>query len=253
MSESHNASTLAGQVALVTGASRGIGRAIALSLATQGAKVIGTATTPAGADAIGAALAAFPGSRGLCLNVNDGPGIETAVDAILKEHGGLQILVNNAGITRDTLSMRMKDDDWDAVIDTNLKAVFRVSRAVIRPMMKQRFGRIINITSVVGASGNAGQANYAASKAGVAGMTRALARELGSRGITVNCVAPGFIQTDMTSELSEQQTTALMAQIPLGRLGQASDIAHAVTFLASAQAGYITGTELHVNGGMFMN
>jgi 3-oxoacyl-[acyl-carrier protein] reductase len=253
MSESHNGSTLAGQVALVTGASRGIGRAIALSLATQGAKVIGTATTPAGADAIGAALAAFPGSRGLCLNVNDGPGIETAIDAIVKEHGGLQILVNNAGITRDTLSMRMKDDDWDAVIDTNLKAVFRVSRAVIRPMMKQRFGRIINITSVVGASGNAGQANYAASKAGVAGMTRALARELGSRGITVNCVAPGFIQTDMTSELSEQQTAALMAQIPLGRLGQASDIAHAVAFLASVQAGYITGTELHVNGGMFMN
>jgi len=253
MSDSQNASALAGQVALVTGASRGIGRAIALALATQGAKVIGTATTPAGADAIGAALSAFPGSRGLCLNVNDGPGIEAAIDAIVKEHGGLQILVNNAGITRDTLSMRMKDDDWDAVIDTNLKAVFRVSRAVIRPMMKQRFGRIINITSVVGASGNAGQANYAASKAGVAGMTRALARELGSRGITVNCVAPGFIQTDMTSELSEQQTASLMAQIPLGRLGQASDIAHAVSFLASTQAGYITGAELHVNGGMFMN
>lgn len=244
---------MTGQVALVTGASRGIGRAIALALAAQGAKVIGTATTPAGADAIGAALAAFPGSRGLCLNVNDGPGVEAAVDAIVKEHGGLQILVNNAGITRDTLSMRMKDDDWDAVIDTNLKAVFRLSRAVIRPMMKQRFGRIISITSVVGASGNAGQANYAASKAGVAGMTRALARELGSRGITVNCVAPGFIQTDMTSELSEQQTAGLLAQIPLGRLGQASDIAHAVAFLASAQAGYITGAELHVNGGMFMN
>jgi 3-oxoacyl-[acyl-carrier protein] reductase len=253
MSDPKNESSLAGQVALVTGASRGIGRAIALALAAQGAKVIGTATTPAGADAIGEALSAFAGSRGLCLNVNDGPGIETAIDAIVKEHGGLQILVNNAGITRDTLSMRMKDDDWDAVIDTNLKAVFRVSRAVIRPMMKQRFGRIINITSVVGASGNAGQANYAASKAGVAGMTRALARELGSRGITVNCVAPGFIQTDMTSELSEQQTAALMAQIPLGRLGQASDIAHAVAFLASVQAGYITGTELHVNGGMFMN
>jgi 3-oxoacyl-[acyl-carrier protein] reductase len=253
MSDPKHESSLAGQVALVTGASRGIGRAIALALAAQGAKVIGTATTPAGADAIGEALSAFAGSRGLCLNVNDGPGIETAIDAIVKEHGGLQILVNNAGITRDTLSMRMKDDDWDAVIDTNLKAVFRVSRAVIRPMMKQRFGRIINITSVVGASGNAGQANYAASKAGVAGMTRALARELGSRGITVNCVAPGFIQTDMTSELSEQQTAALMAQIPLGRLGQASDIAHAVAFLASVQAGYITGTELHVNGGMFMN
>jgi 3-oxoacyl-[acyl-carrier protein] reductase len=253
MSDPRNESSLAGQVALVTGASRGIGRAIALALAAQGAKVIGTATTQSGADAIGEALSAFAGSRGLCLNVNDGPGIEAAIDAIVKEHGGLQVLVNNAGITRDTLSMRMKDDDWDAVIDTNLKAVFRVSRAVIRPMMKQRFGRIINITSVVGASGNAGQANYAASKAGVAGMTRALARELGSRGITVNCVAPGFIQTDMTSELSEQQTAALMAQIPLGRLGQASDIAHAVAFLASAQAGYITGAELHVNGGMFMN
>jgi len=253
MSDPKNESSLAGQVALVTGASRGIGRAIALALAAQGAKVIGTATTPAGADAIGEALSAFTGSRGLCLNVNDGPGVEAAVDAIVKEHGGLQILVNNAGITRDTLSMRMKDDDWDAVIDTNLKAVFRISRAVIRPMMKQRFGRIINITSVVGSSGNAGQANYAASKAGVAGMTRALARELGSRGITVNCVAPGFIQTDMTSELSEQQTAGLLAQIPLGRLGQAGDIAHAVAFLASAQAGYITGTELHVNGGMFMN
>lgn len=253
MSDPKNESSLAGQVALVTGASRGIGRAIALALAAQGAKVIGTATTPAGADAIGQALSAFAGSRGLCLNVNDGPGVEAAVDAIVKEHGGLQILVNNAGITRDTLSMRMKDDDWDAVIDTNLKAVFRISRAVIRPMMKQRFGRIINITSVVGASGNAGQANYAASKAGVAGMTRALARELGSRGITVNCVAPGFIQTDMTNELSEQQTASLLTQIPLGRLGQASDIAHAVAFLASAQAGYITGAELHVNGGMFMN
>lgn len=253
MSDPRNESSLAGQVALVTGASRGIGRAIALALAAQGAKVIGTATTQAGADAIGQALSAFAGSRGLCLNVNDGPGVEAAVDAIVKEHGGLQILVNNAGITRDTLSMRMKDDDWDAVIDTNLKAVFRISRAVIRPMMKQRFGRIINITSVVGASGNAGQANYAASKAGVAGMTRALARELGSRGITVNCVAPGFIQTDMTNELSEQQTAALLTQIPLGRLGQASDIAHAVAFLASAQAGYITGAELHVNGGMFMN
>ena len=253
MSDPKNESSLAGQVALVTGASRGIGRAIALALAAQGAKVIGTATTPAGADAIGQALSTFAGSRGLCLNVNDGPGVEAAVDAIVKEHGGLHILVNNAGITRDTLSMRMKDDDWDAVIDTNLKAVFRISRAVIRPMMKQRFGRIINITSVVGASGNAGQANYAASKAGVAGMTRALARELGSRGITVNCVAPGFIQTDMTNELSEQQTASLLTQIPLGRLGQASDIAHAVAFLASAQAGYITGAELHVNGGMFMN
>jgi len=243
----------AGQVALVTGASRGIGRAIAMELAARGLKVMGTATTEAGAQAIGEALAAYPGCRGLRLNVNDAPGVEAAIDGIVKEHGALHVLVNNAGITRDTLSMRMKDDDWDAVIDTNLKAVFRVSRAVIRPMMKQRYGRIVNITSVVGASGNPGQANYAAAKAGVAGMARSLARELGSRGITVNCVAPGFIETDMTKSLSEQQTTALMAQIPLGRLGQASDIAHAVVFLASPQAGYITGTELHVNGGMLMN
>ena len=242
----------AGQVALVTGASRGIGRAIALALAAQGMKVVGTATTEAGAAAIGEALAGHAGSRGLCLNVTDGAGVDAAVDAIVKAHGGLHVVVNNAGITRDTLSMRMKDDDWDAVLDTNLKAVFRVSRAAIRPMMKQRYGRIVNITSVVGASGNAGQANYAAAKAGVAGMTRSLARELGSRGITVNCVAPGFIETDMTKALSAAQTTALMAQIPLGRLGQASDIAHAVAFLASPQAGYITGTELHVNGGMYM-
>ena len=245
--------SVVGQVALVTGASRGIGRAIALALAAQGMKVIGTATTDAGAAAIAEALAAYPGCAGRCLNVNDGPRIDATVDAIVKEHGGLQVLVNNAGITRDTLSMRMKDGDWDAVIDTNLKAVFRVSRAVIRPMMKQRYGRIVNITSVVGASGNAGQVNYAAAKAGVAGMTRSLARELGSRGITVNCVAPGFVETDMTKDLTDAQTTALMAQIPLGRLGQASDIAHAVAFLASPNAGYITGTELHVNGGMFMN
>ena len=241
----------AGQVALVTGASRGIGRAIALELAARGLTVIGTATTEAGAQGISDALATH--GKGLCLNVNDGAGVDAAIDAILKEHGALHVLVNNAGITRDTLSMRMKDDDWDAVIDTNLKAVFRTSRAVIRPMMKQRYGRIVNITSVVGASGNPGQANYAAAKAGVAGMTRSLARELGSRGITVNCVAPGFIETDMTKALSEQQTGALMAQIPLGRLGHASDIAHAVAFLASPQAGYITGTELHVNGGMLMS
>jgi len=243
----------AGQVALVTGASRGIGRAIALQLAGQGLKVIGTATTDAGAQSITDALAAFSGSRGLCLNVNDGSGVDAAIDTIVKEHGALHVLVNNAGITRDMLSMRMKDEDWDAVIDTNLKAVFRTSRAATRPMMKQRYGRMINITSVVGASGNAGQVNYAAAKAGVAGMTRSLARELGSRGITVNCVAPGFIETDMTKKLSEQQTGLLMAQIPLGRLGQAADIAHAVAFLASPQAGYITGAELHVNGGMFMN
>jgi 3-oxoacyl-[acyl-carrier protein] reductase len=243
----------AGQVALVTGASRGIGRAIAMELAARGLKVIGTATTDAGAQAIGEALAAHDGCRGLALNVNDGPGVEAAIDSIVKQHGALHVLVNNAGITRDTLAMRMKDDDWDAVLDTNLKAVFRTSRAVMRTMMKQRYGRIVNITSVVGASGNPGQANYAAAKAGVAGMTRALARELGSRGITVNCVAPGFIETDMTKALSEAQTTALMSQIPLGRLGHASDIAHAVAFLASPQAGYITGTELHVNGGMLMN
>ena len=243
----------AGRVALVTGASRGIGRAIALALARQGFRVIGTATTEAGAQATTEALAAFPGSRGIFLDVNDGPGIDAAIDAIVKELGGIHVLVNNAGITRDMLSMRMKDDDWDAVLNTNLKAVFRLSRAVTRPMMKQRQGRIINITSVVGASGNAGQANYAAAKAGVAGMTRSLARELGSRGITVNCVAPGFIETDMTKALSEAQTAALMAQIPLGRLGQASEVAHAVSFLASSEAGYITGAELHVNGGMFMN
>ena len=240
-------------VALVTGASRGIGRAIALELAARGFKVIGTATTEAGAQAISDALAAHPGCAGLCLNVNDAAGIDAAVATIVKQHGGLQVLVNNAGITRDTLSMRMKDDDWDAVIDTNLKAVFRLSRAAIRPMMKQRYGRIINITSVVGASGNAGQANYAAAKAGVAGMTRSLARELGSRGITVNCVAPGFIATDMTDALPEAQRTALLAQIPLGRLGSVGDIAHAVAFLASPEAAYITGSELHVNGGMFMN
>ena len=247
-----NETVMAGQVALVTGASRGIGRAIALDLAKQGMSVIGTATTPAGAQAIGEAMAAWPGSRGVCLNVNDAAGVESALDAILKQHGALHVLVNNAGITRDTLSMRMKDDDWSAVLDTNLSAVFRLCRAAMRPMMKQRYGRIINITSVVGASGNAGQANYAAAKAGVAGMTRSLARELGSRGITVNCVAPGFIDTDMTKSLSAVQTSALLTQIPLGRLGQASDIAHAVAFLASAQAGYITGCELPVNGGMYM-
>ena len=244
---------MAGQVALVTGASRGIGRAIAMALAGQGMKVVGTATTEAGAASISEALATFAGSRGMCLNVNDVAGVDAAINAIVKELGGLHVVVNNAGITRDTLSMRMKDDDWDAVLDTNLKAVFRVSRAAIRPMMKQRYGRIVNITSVVGASGNAGQANYAAAKAGVAGMSRSLARELGSRGITVNCVAPGFIATDMTDALPEAQRTALLAQIPLGRLGSVSDIAHAVAFLASPDAGYITGSELHVNGGMFMN
>ena len=238
------------QVALVTGASRGIGRAIATALAAQGFTVIGTATTEGGAAAITEALA--PHGGGLQLDVNDGAAVEAAIDAIVKAHGGLHVLVNNAGITRDTLAMRMKDEDWDAVLDTNLKAVFRASRAAIRPMMKQRYGRIVNITSVVGASGNPGQANYAAAKAGVAGMTRSLARELGSRGITVNCVAPGFIDTDMTHSLPEAQKAALLAQIPLGRLGQAEEIAHAVAFLASPGAGYVTGTELHVNGGMYM-
>ena len=242
-----------GQVALVTGASRGIGAAIALEMAKQGFQVIGTATTDEGAARISAALSAYPGCKGANLNVNDAAAGEALIDQIVKSQGGLHVLVNNAGITRDTLAMRMKDDDWDAVLDTNLKAVFRMSRAAIRPMMKQRFGRIISITSVVGASGNPGQANYAAAKAGVAGMTRALARELGSRNITVNCVAPGFIATDMTAALPEAQHQALMAQIPLGKLGLPEDIAHAVSYLASPGAGYVTGQELHVNGGMHMS
>jgi 3-oxoacyl-[acyl-carrier protein] reductase len=237
----------------VTGASRGIGRAIALELARRGLIVVGTATTEAGALAIGEALAAFPGCSGACLDVNDPAVVDRTVEMVVKTHGALHVLVNNAGITRDNLSMRMKDADWGAVIDTNLTAVFRLSRAVIRPMVKQRQGRIINITSVVGASGNAGQANYAAAKAGVAGMTRSLARELGSRSITVNCVAPGFIATDMTDALPAAHKDALLTQIPLGRLGSVDDVAHAVAFLASDAAGYITGTELHVNGGMFMN
>jgi 3-oxoacyl-[acyl-carrier protein] reductase len=243
---------LKGQIALVTGASRGIGRAIAATLAVQGVTVIGTATSDVGAAAIGEALSAH-GGHGIALDVNDGAALEAAIDAIVKRHGALHILVNNAGITRDTLAMRMKDADWDAVLDTNLKAVFRASRAVMRTMMKQRYGRIVNITSVVGASGNPGQVNYAAAKAGVAGMTRALARELGGRGVTVNCVAPGFIATDMTEGLAEARKAALLAQIPVGRLGTPQEIADAVLFLASPAAGYITGTELHVNGGMFMN
>ncbi len=243
---------LAGQVALVTGASRGIGAAIALQLARAGVKVTGTATSDEGAAKITTALAGFPGCSGKNLNVNDAQLAETLIDAVCKDHGGLHILVNNAGITRDNLAMRMKDADWDAVIDTNLKAVFRMSRAVMRTMMKQRYGRIINITSVVGASGNAGQVNYAAAKAGVAGMTRALARELGSRNVTVNCVAPGFIETDMTAALAEEQQKALLSQIPLGHLGKPADVAHMVAFLASPEAGYVTGQELHVNGGMYM-
>jgi 3-oxoacyl-[acyl-carrier protein] reductase len=243
---------LEGQLALVTGASRGIGAAIGLELAKRGMKVIGTATTDEGAAKISHTLSSFPGCAGKNLNVTDAPAIEALIDSLVKEHGGLQVLVNNAGITRDMLAMRLKDDDWDAVLDTNLKAVFRMSRAVMRTMMKQRYGRIISITSVVGASGNAGQANYAAAKAGVAGMTRALARELGSRGITVNCIAPGFIETDMTANLPEEQQKALLGQIPLGHLGKPQDIAHAVAFVASPEASYITGQEIHINGGMYM-
>jgi 3-oxoacyl-[acyl-carrier protein] reductase len=247
-----NNNTFEGQVALVTGASRGLGAAIALELAGKGVKVTGTATSDDGAANITLALAAFPGCAGKKLNVNDAAAAEALIDSMVKDHGGMHILVNNAGITRDMLAMRLKDDDWDAVLDTNLKAVFRMSRAVMRTMMKQRYGRIVNITSVVGASGNAGQANYAAAKAGVAGMTRALARELGSRNITVNCIAPGFIETDMTASLSQEQQSALLGQIPLGHLGKPQDIAHAVAFVASPQAGYITGQEIHVNGGMYM-
>ena len=243
---------LAGQVALVTGASRGIGAAIALELAAQGVQVIGTATTADGASKITATLGGHAGCRGATLDVNDAVAAQALVDEIVAQNAGLQILVNNAGITRDMLAMRLKDDDWDAVLDTNLKAVFRMSRAVMRTMMKQRYGRIVSITSVVGASGNAGQANYAAAKAGVAGMTRSLARELGSRGVTVNCVAPGFIETDMTAALPPEQQKALLGQIPLGHLGKPADVAHAVAFLVSPEAGYVTGQEFHVNGGMYM-
>jgi 3-oxoacyl-[acyl-carrier protein] reductase len=242
----------AGQVALVTGASRGIGAAIAQELAARGLKVVGTATTDEGADRVGQALSAYAGCAGRRLDVNDTAAAEELANAVVKEHGALHILVNNAGITRDGLAMRMKDEDWDAVLQTNLRSVFTMSRAVMRTMMKQRYGRIVNITSVVGASGNPGQANYAAAKAGVAGMTRSLARELGSRGITVNCVAPGFINTDMTASLSEEQHKALLTQVPVGRLGLPVEIAHAVAYLASPQAAYVTGQELHVNGGMFM-
>jgi 3-oxoacyl-[acyl-carrier protein] reductase len=244
--------SIAGQVALVTGASRGIGAEIAQELARRGFKVTGTATSEQGARAIGQALSSFASCAGAVLDVNDGAAAEALIESVVKEHGGLHVLVNNAGITRDTLAMRMKDDDWDAVLDTNLKAVFRMSRAVMRTMMNQRYGRIVNITSVVGASGNPGQANYAAAKAGVAGMTRALARELASRAITVNCVAPGFIETDMTAGLPEDQRKALLSQIPAGRLGSPHDVAHAVAWLASREAGYVTGQEIHVNGGMYM-
>ncbi|MFK7963197.1 MAG: 3-oxoacyl-ACP reductase FabG [Burkholderiaceae bacterium] len=244
---------LDGQVALVTGASRGIGRAIAMTLGQAGAHVVGTATSQAGADAIGAALAdSNIKGRGAVLDVTDAQACEALMAQLAQQDGIIAILVNNAGITRDTLAMRMKPADWSAVLDTNLSAVFRMSQLAIKPMMKARYGRIINVTSVVGASGNAGQANYAAAKAGVAGMARSLGRELGSRQITVNCVAPGFIDTDMTSELPEAQREALMAQIPAQRLGKPEEIAAAVGFLASPEAAYITGATLHVNGGMYM-
>lgn len=245
---------LQGQVALVTGASRGIGKAIATELARQGARVIGTATSQAGAEAITSYLqqGGLEQGRGVVLNVNDMEQSLSLIDAVQKENGSLSILVNNAGITQDQLAMRMKEEEWDAVIATNLTAVARLSRAVLRSMMKARQGRIINITSVVGSAGNAGQMNYAAAKAGVAGMSRALAREVGSRGITVNCVAPGFIDTDMTKVLDPQQIEALTKQIPIGRLGAPEDVAAAVAFLASPAASYISGTTLHVNGGMYM-
>jgi len=244
---------LTGQVALVTGATRGIGRAIALALGGAGATVIGTGTSDAGAAAISEVLGqAGARGRGAVLNVRDAEGVDRLLGEIEQESGAVSILVNNAGITRDNLMLRMKDDEWDTVMETNLKAVFRLSRGVLRGMMKARAGRIINITSVVGSSGNAGQVNYSAAKAGITGLTRSLAREIGSRGITVNCVAPGFIDTDMTQALPEASRTALLGQIPLGRLGQPDDVAAAVVFLASPGAAYITGATLHVNGGMYM-
>ena len=240
------------QIALVTGATRGIGAAIAQALAAGGMAVIGTATSDEGAQKISAALAAWPGCKGVTLDVRDGAACEALAESIVKERGALHVLVNNAGITRDTLAMRMKDEDWNAVLETNLTAVFRMSRAVMRPMMKQRYGRIVNITSVVGATGNPGQANYAAAKAGVAGMTRALARELASRGVTVNCVAPGFIATDMTEILDEKMRTEYLAKVPVGRMGEVGDIARAVAFLVDDESGYITWAVLPVDGGMGM-
>jgi 3-oxoacyl-[acyl-carrier protein] reductase len=245
---------LQGQIALVTGASRGIGKAVALELGRLGATVVGTATSEDGAANISAYLGdAGVAGRGALLEVRDAAQVDALVAGIEKEFGAVGILVNNAGITRDNLAMRMKDEEWDAVIDTNLKAVFRLAKAVMRGMMKARSGRIINITSVVGHAGNPGQANYCAAKAGVAGMTRSLARELGARNITVNCVAPGFIDTDMTKVLSDEQKQSLLTNIPLGRLGAPADIAAAVAFLASPSASYVTGSTIHVNGGMYMD
>jgi 3-oxoacyl-[acyl-carrier protein] reductase len=243
--------SLAGEIALVTGASRGIGAAIADELAVQGARVIGTATTMAGAQAITDRLAAR-GGGGRALNVTDSAAVETLIEGIVKEFGGLSILVNNAGITRDQLLMRMKDEDWNTILDTNLSSVYRTSKAVLRTMMKARKGRIINIASVVGVTGNPGQTNYAAAKAGIIAFSKSLAREIGSRGITVNVVAPGFIDTDMTRALSDEQRKGLEGQIALGRLGQPADIAQAVAFLASPAAAYISGETMHVNGGMYM-
>jgi len=245
---------LDGQIALVTGASRGIGQAVALELGKQGATVVGTATSQAGADNISDYLsqAGIKGA-GLALNVKDPAQIEQVLQAIRAQFGEISILVNNAGITRDNLLMRMKEEEWDDIMDTNLKSVFRLSQAVLRAMMKARYGRIISIASVVGTMGNAGQTNYAAAKAAIIGFSKSLAREVGSRNITVNCVAPGFIDTDMTRALSEEQRNDLLGHIPLGRLGTVQDIAASVAFLASPQAGYVTGTTMHVNGGMYMS
>lgn len=246
--------TLDGRVALVTGASRGIGRGIAMALAQAGATVLGTATSEAGARVFTEAIRAEGANgAGVLMNVNDAAQVDAALAAIQKEHGEIAILVNNAGITRDNLLLRMKDAEWDDILETNLKSVYRLSKGVLRSMMKARYGRIINITSVIGATGNSGQTNYAAAKAGVVGFSKALAREVGSRNITVNCVAPGFIDTDMTRALSEDVRAGLLGQIPLGRLGHVDDVAHAVVFLASATASYITGCTLHVNGGMHMD
>ena len=242
---------LEGEIALVTGASRGIGAAIADLLAARGAKVVGTATTETGAQAIGERLAA-QGGVGRMLDVTDSAAVESLVDAIAGEFGAVSILVNNAGITRDQLLLRMKEEDWNAILDTNLSSVFRTSKAVLRGMMKARKGRIVNIASVIGLTGNAGQANYAAAKAGIIAFSKSLAKEVGSRGITVNVVAPGFVETDMTRGLGEEQKNTMQSQIALGRFGAPADIAEAVAFLASPAAAYITGDTLHVNGGMYM-